>query len=422
MMFGIFRVGKAKAGDLGGLEAEANRTEKDKKDFPASMIDWSKTDLNEFLVKTIGWKRSVEDLIKEKGCRVRSNSTYIIDCIFTASPEFFKTAIPEEQDAFFHDCLDFCKNHLGIVKNAVIHRDETTPHMHVACVPLVDRGNGKFSLSAKDILGGNQDMHRLQDAAFHEIFEKYDLERGEVRDPATRREHLDVLDFKLKAREEEVKAAEAEKFEIEQDIGKLERIREIISDVKNIALDFFARVSHAVREGFIKLCDKIEHNQDITADDLKHADCKMTKTATYTNNDGEKLPLYSPKTANGEPLSWDDNRPIYGEEDNTYFGICKMDKDHNFTAIDDKAEWQNTFNPARRDFDSSVCERDIVSLEERIDQIDQIVNDDIDPFDCDYEDQDPPEEIDYSDADDILSFDPTSDDDDDPDDFDPVCV
>ena len=420
-MFGIFRVGKAKAGDLGGLEAEANRSEKNRKDFPASKIDWTKTDLNEYLEKTTGWKKSVEDLIKEKGCRVRNNSTYMIDCIFTASPDFFITATPEKQDAFFQDCLAFCKEHLGIVKNAVIHRDETTPHMHVACIPLVDRGDGKFSLSAKDILGGNADMHKLQNKVYKEVFEKYGFERGEVRDAATRREHLDVLDYKLQAREAEVKAAEAEKFELEEDIGKLEKIREIITSVKDIALDFFSRVSHVVRVGFHQLCDKIEHNEDIKQTDLLAADCEMARCATYTSTDGEKVPLYSPNTNKGEPLTWAGTRPVYSNEDNTYVGLLKMDSSHEFTAIG-SLDWESVFSREKRDFDSSVCERDIVALEERIDLIDSIVTNEDDPIDEEYEDYEPQEELDYDDID--SSSDPFAydDDDDDPDDFDPVCV
>lgn len=420
-MFGIFRVGKAKAGDLGGLEAEANRSEKNRKDFPASKIDWTKTDLNEYLEKTTGWKKSVEDLIKEKGCRVRNNSTYMIDCIFTASPDFFITATPEKQDAFFQDCLAFCKEHLGIVKNAVIHRDETTPHMHVACIPLVDRGDGKFSLSAKDILGGNADMHKLQNKVYKEVFEKYGFERGEVRDAATRREHLDVLDYKLQAREAEVKAAEAEKFEIEQDIGKLERIRDIISSVKEIACDFFSRAAHVLRESFFRLCDKIEHHEAISSEDLVSADCKMDKTATYTTDDGEKHPLYTPKTAKGEPLTWAGNAPIFSAEDNVYIGIIKRDSEHTYAAIDDSLEWESTFSREKRDFNGSICEQDIVSLEEKIDLIDKIVNEEDDPIESSFEDQKPPEEIDYNDVDPFEPL-PYDDDDDDPDDFDPVCV
>ena len=421
MAFGIFRVAKAKSGDLGGLEAEANRDEKNKKNFPGSSIDWEKTIFNEHLIKTNGWKRTADDLIKTKGCRVRSNSTYLIDTVITASADFFKTATPETEKSFFQDSLDFCKRHFGIVINAVIHRDETTPHIHIACIPLVERENGKFSLSAKDLLGGNQDMHKLQDCAYKEIFEKFGLERGEVKDPATRREHLDTLDYKLQMRKEEVKAAEADKIELEREIGKLEQIRSIIGSVKDIACDLFTRVFNVIREGLHQLCDKIEHNQSITPNDLAAADCKMSRCAIYTSNNGEKLPLYAPKTNSGEPLTWGGSRPIYGVEEDSYVGLLKMDSNHTFSVVE-SPEWENTFSRENRDFNDSVCERDIVTLEERIDLIDSIVNNDNDPIDNAYEDQEPPEEIDYENID--SSFDPFAydDDDNDPDDCDPVCV
>lgn len=396
MAYGIFRVAKAKASDLGGLEAEANRTETNRKDFPGSSIDWEKTKNNEYLVKTNGWKRSIDEIIKENGCRVRSNSTYVIDCIFTASADFFKEIRPETEKAFFQDCLDFCKSHLGVVKNAVIHRDESTPHLHVACVPLIDRGNGKHSLSAKDILGGNADMHKLQDLVFKEVFEKYGLQRGEVRDPVTRREHLDTLDYKLKVRAEEVKAAEAEKMEIEQDIGKLEQIRDIIASVRDIAGDLFNRIYSAVKEGFSRLCDKIEHMQIIKVGDLVAADCKMSRCATYRSEEGDQV-LYTPKTNAGEALSWAGNRPVYGLDSDTYYGILKMDAGHRITTIN-ASDWKNEFSRENRDFNNSVCDRDIVSLEEKIDLIDYIVNDD-DIIDTDCDDLGPPDEIDYNDTD-----------------------
>lgn len=400
MAFGIHRIGKAKAGDLYGLELEANRTEKEKHNFPNSSIDWERTKDNYCFVKSSDWENAISRIARDHGITktIRKDAVLMIDGLYTASPEWFEGKTPEEIKTYFAECLDFHRAHYGVVFNAVVHLDEGTPHMAVASVPLVQNKDGSYSLSAKKLLGGRVDFHERQDDFYNDVSQKYGLERGEVSTPEAKREHLDVLDYKLKVREEEVTAAEAEKIEIEKDIGKLERIREIIASVKDAACDFFVRVFSAIRTGLEKLCDKIEHNQAIKPEDLAIADCKMKKCATYTMKDGEKIPLYTPRTNAGEPLSWAGNRPVYHEGKNAYFGVCKMDAEHTFTALD-SPEWEGEFSREKRDFNDSVCDRDIISLEEKIDLIDRIINEeDEDPIDNNSEDREPPEEIGFDDV------------------------
>ena len=400
MAYGIHRVAKAKAGDLFGLELEANRTDKDKHNFPKSNIDWERTKYNYYFEKTDDWETAVPRIIKEHGITktIRKDAVLMIDGLYTASPEFFEGKTPEEIKEYFQECLDFHRAHYGVVFNAVVHMDEGTPHMAVASVPLVKNEDGSYTLSAKKLLGGRVDFHEKQDDFYNDVSKSRGLERGEVTTPEARREHLDVMDYKLKMREEEVAAAEAEKIEIEKDIGKLEHIREIISSVKDAACDFFVRVYSAIRAGFEKLCDKIEHNQTIKPEDLAMADCKMKKCASCTMEDGEKVPLYSPRTNAGEPLSWAGDRPVYYEEKSAYLGVGKMDAEHSFTGLD-SPEWESDFARVKRDFNVSECDKDMISLEEKIDLIDRIVNDeDEDLIDNDSEEQEQAEEIGFDDV------------------------
>ena len=383
-----------------GLELEANRTDKDRHNFPKSNIDWERTKYNYYFEKTDDWETAVPRIIKEHGITktIRKDAVLMIDGLYTASPEWFEGKTPEEIKEYFRECLDFHRAHYGVVFNAVVHMDEGTPHMAVASIPLVKNEDGSFSLSAKKLLGGRVDFHEKQDDFYNDVSKSRGLERGEIVTPEARREHLDVLDYKLKMREEEVTAAEAEKIEIEKDIGKLERIREIIASVKDAACDFFIRVYSAIRTGLEKLCDKIEHNQAIKREDLAMADCNMKKCASCILEDGEKVPLYYPRTNAGEPLSWAGNRPVYGEEKGEYIGIYKMDEERTYTPLD-SPEWEGEFAREKRDFNDSVCDRDIISLEEKIDLIDRIINEeDEDPIDNNSEDREPPEEMGFDDV------------------------
>ena len=216
-MYGIMRVEKRKRQALYGLEAEANRTKQTHEkglDFIKSEIDWNKTDENLRLVTTHGWHEAVKRLCAREGARLRADSVEVIDALYTASPEFFKTLSPEQTRQFFEDCLDYhirayCHGDARLVLNAVVHLDETTPHMQVASVPLVERSDGTLKLSAKELCGGPSDYRRRQDEYFAEVTSKYGLDRGERSDPHERKQHLDVQSYKLKAREQELEAKQA---------------------------------------------------------------------------------------------------------------------------------------------------------------------------------------------------------------------
>lgn len=54
----------------------------------------------------------------------------------------------EEQDRYFSAVLNFVRERHGSqnILAATIHRDETTPHMHVLFVPVTDRNTLTYSI------------------------------------------------------------------------------------------------------------------------------------------------------------------------------------------------------------------------------------------------------------------------------------
>jgi hypothetical protein len=221
-MYGIMRCEKRKMSAVGGLEAEANREHKI--DLPASDIDWDKTRNNVYMVRSTDWRETICRTLQEHGIsRWRKDAVVMIDSLYTASPEFFQQSVDQSQIIdYFRDCLDFHNRHYGHVINAVIHLDETTPHLAVASVPIVQR-DGKYTLSAKELMGNRSDYRARQDAFWEEVSSQYGLERGEPSDPLERREHLSVQEYKIDRNNEDIAYLEGRKIALQEDVNSLDR-------------------------------------------------------------------------------------------------------------------------------------------------------------------------------------------------------
>lgn len=189
-MFCIMRTEKRKRTDLGGIQRENTRTatEYNNKVSPGMDI------LNVTLRESNNWLRDIDNEIKTAGARTRSNSVLALDTIYTASSEFFQGKTNEENDKFFRDCLKFHDSHFGHIISAVVHYDETTPHLHVISVPLTQDGR----LSARDVIGNKAKMSKTQDAFFEQVGKSYGLERGIHMDGQEKRQHISAQEHELR--------------------------------------------------------------------------------------------------------------------------------------------------------------------------------------------------------------------------------
>ena len=169
-MFCIMRTEKRKKSDLSGIQKENTRTaaEYNNKVSPGMDI------FNVTLKKSSNWLQDINNEIQAAGAKARSNSVLALDTIYTASPNFFQGKTNQQNDDFFKDCLQFHQEHFGHIISAVIHYDETTPHLHVISVPLTQDGR----LSARDVIGNKAKMSKTQDQFFEQVGRDYGLERG----------------------------------------------------------------------------------------------------------------------------------------------------------------------------------------------------------------------------------------------------
>lgn len=189
-MFCIMRTEKRKRTDLGGIQRENTRTatEYNNKVTPGMDI------FNVVLKESSNWLQDINSEIQAAGAKARSNSVMALDTIYTASPEFFQERTNAENDKFFQDCLKFHNEHFGHIISAVVHYDETTPHLHIISVPLTQDGR----LSARDVIGNKAKMSKTQDAFFEQVGRGYGLERGIHMDGQEKKQHISAQEHTLR--------------------------------------------------------------------------------------------------------------------------------------------------------------------------------------------------------------------------------
>lgn len=203
-MFCIMRTEKRKRTDLGGIQKENTRTatEYNNKVSPGMDI------FNVTLKESSNWLQDIDNEIKAAGAKTRSNSVLALDTIYTASQDFFQGKTNQQNDDFFKDCLQFHQEHFGHIISAVVHYDETTPHLHIISVPLTKDGR----LSARDVIGNKAKMSKTQDAFFEQVGRGYGLERGIHMDGQEKKEHISAQEHQLREIKRQI-AREQEKLE-----------------------------------------------------------------------------------------------------------------------------------------------------------------------------------------------------------------
>lgn len=203
-MFCIMRTEKRKKSDLSGIQKENTRTATEYNNKVAPGMDI----FNVTLKESNNWLQDINKEIQAAGAKTRSNSVLALDTIYTASPDFFQGKANAENDQFFQDCLKFHNDHFGHIISAVVHYDETTPHLHVISVPLTKDGR----LSARDVIGNKSKMSKTQDSFFEQVGRGYGLERGIHMDGQEKKQHISAQEHELREIKQQI-VKEQEKLE-----------------------------------------------------------------------------------------------------------------------------------------------------------------------------------------------------------------
>lgn len=108
--------------------------------------------------------------------KLRKNGVIGIEYLVTGSPEAMARMSRSEQDEYFAKAIHWLKTRHGTdnILSAVIHRDETTPHLTAMVMPKDSKGK----MNARHFLGGRQKLREMQTDFAERVGKAHGLERG----------------------------------------------------------------------------------------------------------------------------------------------------------------------------------------------------------------------------------------------------
>ncbi|MCM1439943.1 MAG: plasmid recombination protein [Roseburia sp.] len=217
---------KYKRQEVSPVEEENERDENYKTSNP--QIDSERTQFNYHIINP---RKSYIEFINERiatltlSRKLRSDAIYMNSFVISSDGEFFKNLPPQQQWQFFKDCTNFFAEKYGRdnIISAIVHVDETTPHLHLNFVPI----NGG-RLSSKSLFD-RQKLAQLQTELWEQVGQKYGLKRGKIGSTAT---HLSAAEHKAKKIIENAEERSAEIDEqTEKKKGELAKITQTINAV-----------------------------------------------------------------------------------------------------------------------------------------------------------------------------------------------
>ena len=159
----VLRIEKFSKGDLGKIGAETERTARCHRNED---IDSERTPLNYYFKKSEGglhaqWKQTMQDL--NATFKETKKAVAFEGVIVTSDKAFFEErgyvsgeSLPLELQKFFADSYAFLKRQIGYhgtdrnILSAAVHLDETTPHLQLYYIPVVDEGRKKVYAKGAD--------------------------------------------------------------------------------------------------------------------------------------------------------------------------------------------------------------------------------------------------------------------------------
>lgn len=277
---------KYKRGDIVGIERENERDE-NYKSTKNPQIDKSRTHLNyHTLPHEKKYLAFIDERIKQLSPKrkIKDDAVLITSFILGSDKEFFGGLAAEQQKQFFADCTDFFSERYGKenVVSAVVHLDESTPHLHFNLMPVT---NGR--LCAKELFDRTA-LRDLQTDFYEAVGKKYGLERGKEGSAA---KHLDTVAYKTKKMTEAAEAKIREAKEAQVAAKPVKELLESYESAKSEKIPFSGKRKETEIIALRTKNGELQRKNDILAKDngdlyveLK----KQEKTAT-TNEGAVKL-------------------------------------------------------------------------------------------------------------------------------------
>lgn len=190
--------------DVAPIEKENERGENYEASNP--QIDSERTRNNYRFTPYFGktYTEFVNGRIKELGLSPRKDAVVMNSFVLGSDKTFFDGLAKIEQYNFFSDCYKFFAERYGEenIIAAVVHNDETTPHMHLNLMPVTKDGR----LCSKQLFDKLQ-LQQLQTDFYETVGKRWGLQRGKE---GSQKKHLSTAEFKAKKIIEQAEAIREE--------------------------------------------------------------------------------------------------------------------------------------------------------------------------------------------------------------------
>ena len=190
--------------DVAPIEKENERDENYEASNP--QIDSERTKNNYRFTPHFGktYTEFINGRIKELGLSPRKDAVVMNSFVLGSDKTFFDGLAKVEQYNFFSDSYKFFAERYGEenIIAAVVHNDETTPHMHLNLMAVTKDGR----LCSKQLFDKPQ-LQKLQTDFYEEVGKKYGLQRGKE---GSQKKHLSTAEFKAKKIIEQAEAIREE--------------------------------------------------------------------------------------------------------------------------------------------------------------------------------------------------------------------
>ena len=190
--------------DVAPIEQENERDENYEAANP--QIDSERTRNNYRFTPHFGktYTEFINGRIEELGLSPRKDAVVMNSFVLGSDKQFFDGLAKVEQYNFFSDCYKFFAERYGEenIIAAVVHNDETTPHIHLNLMPITNDGR----LCSKQLFDKPQ-LQQLQTDFYEAVGKRWGLQRGKE---GSQKKHLSTAEFKAKKIIEQAEAIREE--------------------------------------------------------------------------------------------------------------------------------------------------------------------------------------------------------------------
>lgn len=199
MSYAVVHMQKINAGAIRGIQSHINR---EHEPHTNPDVDPARTPENYALVESRNFYRDVQHIIRTHAPKTKTvRKDAVLACNFIVTSDHgFSSSFPPIGSAPFPGRRRLVRQSVrkNLILSAVVHMDETTPHLHLSLVPIKD---GR--LAAKNLFTKSE-LRELQTAFVEDVGATYGLQRGLE---GSNRGHLTELQFKIRSSEKALEKA-----------------------------------------------------------------------------------------------------------------------------------------------------------------------------------------------------------------------